>query len=257
MKSTAQTALSRGSSAWFPAVVANFADRYPCPASSDKINLRFANGLCAAQPPSEQLFPQLSVVPVKHREASVNRTESQDPAPSMPNHAGRPENQVLYDRLDAPAPACVTRRLFNSSVGAAAKKQLVGLRNQLEPRCCMRVNSLGQGRARGSSAQAQRTFTQAQQGRMAFEDLRVGNLGAHRKLPNYGRIDLEALAIFANARQLGMGAEIVVQFPDNEMGHAGAYSLGQQFKRGKSCISNGKSTYSDLQGTDPGLVYAF
>ena len=116
-------------------------------------------------------------------------------------------------------------------VDAAAKQQWVHLRGQLKPRCRVRVHALAQGRARGNSAQAQRTLeegvvskvldrvkvalAQTQQGEIAFENLAVGNPRAHRKLRIDQRID--AFEIFANERQSGMGAEVVGQFFDNKI----------------------------------------
>lgn len=135
----------------------------------------------------------------------------------------------------------------------------------------MRVHALAQGRARGNSAQAQRTleegvvskaldrvkvaFTQTQQCEMAFENLAVGNPRAHRKLRIDQRIDVNAFEVFADERQSGMGAEVVGQFLDNKIGHVGAHLLGEQYMRSKSLISMKKSTYFDLQVTDSGIFY--
>ena len=147
-------------------------------------------------------------------------------------------------------------------VDAAAKQRLIHLRGELKPRCRVRVHALAQGRARGNNAQAQRTleegvvskaldrvkvaFTQTQQSEIAFENLAVGNPCAHRKLRIDQRIDVNALEVFADERQSGMGAEVVGQFLDNKIGHVGAHLLGEQYMRTKSLISIGKSTYFDL-----------
>jgi len=153
-------------------------------------------------------------------------------------------------------------------VDAAAKQQLIHLRGQLKPRCRMRVHTLAQCRARGNSAQSQRTleegvvskaldrikvaFTQTQQGEIAFEDLTVGDPRAHGKLRIDQRIDVNALEVFADKRQSGMGAEVVGQFLDNKISHVCAHLLGEQYMWAKSLISMKKSTYFDLQVTDSG-----
>jgi len=108
----------------------------------------------------------------------------------------------------------------------------------------MRVHALAQGRARGSSAQAQRTLeegvvskaldrvkvtlAQTQQGEIAFEDLTVGDPRAHGKLLVDQRIDVNALEVFADKSQSGMGAEVIGQFLDNKIGHVCAHLLGVQ-----------------------------
>ena len=40
-------------------------------------------------------------------------------------------------------------------------------------------------------------------------------------------IDVNALEVFADERQSGMGAEVVGQFFDNKIGHVGAHLLGE------------------------------
>ena len=42
-------------------------------------------------------------MPLKHRKAAVTLTQAKNPAPGMPDHAGRLEHQLLHHRLDAPA----------------------------------------------------------------------------------------------------------------------------------------------------------
>jgi hypothetical protein len=128
-------------------------------------------------------------------------------------------------------------------VDAAANKRPVHLWGQLEPRCRMRVHTLAQGRARENSAQAQRTleegvaskaldrvkviFAPTQQGEIAFENLAAGNSRAHRKRRVDLRLDVNAIEVFADERQSGMGAEVAGQFLDNKIGHVGAHHLGE------------------------------
>ena len=94
----------------FSVNASNFSDGYPCSATAGKIRAEFFSGLGAAQLRGARLSAQLPVVPLKHRKASVTLTQTQDPAPGMPNHAGRLEHQLLHHRLDAPALGCVTHR---------------------------------------------------------------------------------------------------------------------------------------------------
>jgi hypothetical protein len=62
-------------------------------------------------------------------------------------------------------------------------------------------------------------LAQTQQAQVAFEDSAVGDTGANRKSRiDYG-IDIDALEIFADQCQPGVGAEVVGQFFDNKVGH--------------------------------------
>ena len=97
-------------------------------------------------------------------------------------------------------------------------------------------------------------FARAQQDQIGFEAFAVGHTRAHGEFGIDQRIDIDALEIFANKSQASMGAQVIGQFFDNEVGHVRIHLLGEQYMRTKSLISIGKSTYFDYEVTDSGLA---
>lgn len=49
-------------------------------------------------------------MPLKHRKGRLTLPQAKNPAPGMPDHAGRLEYQLLHHRLDAPALGAVAHR---------------------------------------------------------------------------------------------------------------------------------------------------
>jgi hypothetical protein len=97
-------------------------------------------------------------------------------------------------------------------------------------------------------------FTHAQQGQIAFEDIAVGCTRAHGKLWINQGIDVDALEVFADKGQSGVGAEVVWQLFNNEVGHVWVHLQGEQYMRPKSLISMRKSTYFGHEVTDSGVI---
>ena len=65
-------------------------------------------------------------------------------------------------------------------------------------------------------------------------------------------IDIDALEVFADKSQPGVGAEIVGPLFDNKVGHVRIHLLGEQHMRSEPLISIGKSTYFNYEVTDSG-----
>ena len=98
----------------------------------------------------------------------------------------------------------------------------------------MGVHTLTQSRTRRHARQAQGAHEESvaakvlngvevilaktQQAQVACEDSAVGNTGANRKSRIDHGIDIDALEIFADQCQPGVGAEVVGQFFDNKVG---------------------------------------
>ena len=73
-----------------------------------------------------------------------------------------------------------------------------------------------------------------------FDNVAVGDAGAHRECRIDQGVDIDALEIFANECQASMRTQIVGQFFDNEVGHACVHLQGEQYFTPKSLIYNGK-----------------
>jgi hypothetical protein len=92
----------------------------------------------------------------------------------------------------------------------------------------MHVHALAQSRARGNDTKTQCAnekciapkvldsvkvaLAQTQKGQVGFEDVAVGHARAHGELRIDQCINVEALEVFADKSQSGMGAEIVGSF---------------------------------------------
>ena len=99
----------------------------------------------------------------------------------------------------------------------------------------MGIEALAQRRTRRLRLQPQRTYeksvsskvldgvkvilAQAQQTKVALEDVAVGNTRAHRKGRIDQCIDIDALEVLANEGQSGVGTQIVGQSFDKKIGH--------------------------------------
>jgi hypothetical protein len=79
----------------------------------------------------------------------------------------------------------------------------------------------------------------AQQGKVAFKNLAVGNPRAHGELPINQRVDVDALEVFANKGKARVGVQVVGQLFDNKVGHVGVHLQGESHMTPKSLISMG------------------
>jgi hypothetical protein len=86
-------------------------------------------------------------------------------------------------------------------------------------------------------------FAQTQQGQVTFKDLAVGNARANREGWIDQRIKIDALEIFSNEGQTGVGAEVVGQLFDDKFGHNVAHLQGEQYFTPKSLIYKDKSAF--------------
>ena len=86
-------------------------------------------------------------------------------------------------------------------------------------------------------------LAQTQQGRETFKDLAVGNTRANRKSRIDQCIKIDALEIFANEGQTGVGAEVVGKLFDDKFGHDVAHLQGEPIFTPKSLIYKDKSTF--------------
>ena len=117
--------------------------------------------------------------------------------------------------------------IYWQAVDAAAQQKLVHLGCQIEPGRRVRVHALAQRGARWNHTQAESAheecvtpkaldgievaLTQAQQGKIRFENIAVGCTRAHGELRINQGIDVNALEVFADKSQSGVGTEIVGQ----------------------------------------------
>ena len=145
------------------------------------------------------------------------------------------------------------------AVDATAQQTLVHLSGQIKPGRGMGVQTLTQGGTRRNAAKPKSTheegvapkvldgvkvvFAQTQQGQVTFKDLAVGNARANREGWIDQRIKIDALEIFSNEGQTGVGAEVVGQLFDDKFGYGVAYLQGKQRFTPKSLIYKDKSAF--------------
>ena len=79
------------------------------------------------------------------------------------------------------------------------------------------------------------SFSQSQQGKIAFENLVVGDHGKKEQLRDYQSIDVKSIQIFDDERQPGIEAEVVRNITIyNKIGHGGAHIRDEQYLQSKS-----------------------
>jgi len=243
IKSTAQPAYSRPSAVGFVLNSAHFSDCAACPANAGSLSPN-----PNPKTPAPRVMNHLLRLDVEKCDLAIKGSRLRS---NLLHQLGRTKARICAHQ----------QRRGHQSGGLSAPHQLLfGVAF---------AHALAQRRARWDHAQSECAHekgdapkalggikvavAQKQQGQIGCEDVAVGRTRAHGELRIDQGVEVNALEVFADKGQSGVGAEVLGQFFDHKFVHVWTHLLGEQYMRSKLMILIGKLTYFYCQVKDSGI----